>query len=124
MGNLSLLQGSLPARGEHTDFMLTASMCCLQLRRILDDILDFDKISEVRCCCVSTPRSTSPACMCVRHSLPRYQAHSPRRRPPPLGPQPTAGQAGGRAAPVHGPGAPRNNRLAGGGRYAGEGPRV
>lgn len=39
MGNLSLLQMTLPDDGDHVDVMMTASMCCLQLRRTLDDIL-------------------------------------------------------------------------------------
>ena len=42
------MQASLPPEGEHADSLLTASMCCLQLRRILDDMLDFDKAQMAR----------------------------------------------------------------------------
>lgn len=53
MGSLSLMNertGSGEAawtEGDDLQVLSTASMCCLQLRRTLDDVLDLDKITAV-----------------------------------------------------------------------------
>lgn len=49
-------QASLPQAGEHVDTISTATLCCTQLRRTLDDIVDFDRIAAVR-----KPLPPSPA---------------------------------------------------------------
>jgi signal transduction histidine kinase len=41
-------QASLPSAGEHVETIGTATLCCTQLRRTLDDIVDFDRIASVR----------------------------------------------------------------------------
>lgn len=42
------LQASEDIDGEDSHMLATAAMCCLQLRRTVDDTLDMDKLSVVR----------------------------------------------------------------------------
>lgn len=55
MGSLTLLQATLPADGDHAESIATAQLCCAQLRRTLDDIVDFDRIAAGKLTIVHRP---------------------------------------------------------------------